>query len=108
MLFNGAFHFLVDKRSRLREIRETLRPGGAFALGHCFSRSQFADEPMHDFFFSLIEDPVYPLTWREIREMVQEAGFAILRQFHRGSHSYLVAERLADGGAAPAPNGAAR
>jgi len=94
VLFNGAFHFISDKRARLREIHEVLRPNGLVVIGHCFCRSNFADEPMHDLYFSLLENPYWAITFRELRALVRESGFAEIREFHRGSHSYLLAERL--------------
>jgi SAM-dependent methyltransferase len=93
VLFNGAFHFIEQKPQRLREIWRALRPGGLLALGHCFSHSGFADEPMHDFYFSMLADRAYVLPWLRIKELVGEVGFDIQHEFHRGSHSYLLAER---------------
>lgn len=105
VLFVGAFHFISDKAARLREIWRALRPGGVLALGHCFSHSGFGDETMHDFYFSMISDRAYVLPWSTIKELVSEAGFAIYREFHRGSHSYLVAERSPDSPPATAMDG---
>jgi SAM-dependent methyltransferase len=102
ILFNGAFHFMADKASRLREMWRALRPGGALALGHCFSHSGFGDETMHDFYFSLISDRAYVLPWSSVKELVEEVGFNIFREFHRGSHSYLIAERPLTVAEAPA------
>ncbi|WP_242910562.1 class I SAM-dependent methyltransferase [Actinomadura terrae] len=93
VLFNGAFHFIEDKPARLREIWRALRPGGVFALGHCFSYSGFADQAMHDFYFSLLKDKAYILPWSTLKDLVSEAGFTIYKEFHRGSHSHLIAER---------------
>ncbi|MEH1015939.1 class I SAM-dependent methyltransferase [Micromonospora sp. CPCC 206060] len=93
VLFNGAFHFMKDQPARLREIWRALRPGGAFVLGHCFSYSGFADEAMHDFYFSLLEDKAYVLPWATLNDLVTEVGFVIFKELHRGSHSYLIAER---------------
>jgi SAM-dependent methyltransferase len=94
VLFNGAFHFISDKRAQLREIYEVLRPHGLLVIGHCFCRSGFPDEPMHDLYFSLLENGYWAITFQELRALVKETGFAELREFHRGSHSYLLAERL--------------
>jgi ubiquinone/menaquinone biosynthesis C-methylase UbiE len=94
ILFNGAFHFIKDKPARLREMHRVLRVGGLLVIGHCFSRSGFADEAMHDFYFSMIENECWPVSWESIRTMVVDAGFQELHQFHRGSHSYLFATRL--------------
>lgn len=96
ILFNGAFHFMQDKPARLREIHRALRPGGVLALGHCFSYSSFDDESMHNFYFSLLEDRAYVLPWNSVKELITAAGFALLTEFHRGSHSYLLAERTPD------------
>lgn len=94
VLFNGSFHFIEDKAARLREIRRVLRPGGLLVLGHCFCENGFADEPMHRLYFSLLEDASWPVPFAALRSMVADAGFAEVRQYHRGSHSYLLAERL--------------
>jgi ubiquinone/menaquinone biosynthesis C-methylase UbiE len=95
VLFNGAFHFIEDKRARLAEIHRVLRPGGLLVLGHCFCRSGFEDEPMHDLYFSLVANPSWVVTFEQLRDLVAEAGFAEVDQYHRGSHSYLLAERPA-------------
>lgn len=100
ILFNGAFHFVQDKQALLVQMWQALRPGGRLALGHCFSRSGFADERMHDFHFSLLENTSWPLPWTDLVELVGHCGFEVYKQFHRGSHSYLVARRNAD---APEP-----
>jgi SAM-dependent methyltransferase len=94
VLFNGSFHFIADKAARLREIHRVLRPGGLLVLGHCFCESGFADEPMHRLYFSLLADPAWPISFEALRSLVADAGFAELRTFHRGSHGYLLAERL--------------
>jgi SAM-dependent methyltransferase len=104
VLFMGAFHFMLDKRARLLELWRVLRPGGILALGHCYSRSGFDDEQMHDFQFSLIEDPVWPIPWVELKDLATACGFDIYKEFHRGSHSYLLARRRF---AAPDPLGGA-
>lgn len=94
VLFNGSFHFMLDKEERLREIHRVLRPGGLLVIGHCFSYSGFADQAMHELFFSLVDEDYWPLTWDELRGLVSDAGFREFRQYHRGSHSYVLAERL--------------
>jgi SAM-dependent methyltransferase len=93
ILFNGAFHFVRDKKALLVQMWRALRPGGRLAIGHCFSRSGFADERMHNFHFSLLENVSWPLPWTELVELVGHCGFEVYKQFHRGSHSYLVARR---------------
>jgi SAM-dependent methyltransferase len=93
ILFNGAFHFIVDKRARLLEMWRVLRPGGVLALGHCFSRSGFADEQMHDLQFSWLADRAHPVPWADLKNLVAECGFDVYKEFHRGSHSYLMARR---------------
>jgi SAM-dependent methyltransferase len=93
ILFNGAFHFIRDKAARLREMRRVLRPGGLLVVGHCFSRSGFEDESMHDLYFAFIENECWPVPWEQLQSMVADAGFFELRAYHRGSHSYLLAER---------------
>jgi ubiquinone/menaquinone biosynthesis C-methylase UbiE len=104
ILFNGAFHFIQDKATRLREMWRALRPGGLLALGHCFSHSGFADQSMHDFYFSLIDDRAYVLPWSRVKELVVEVGFVIDEEFHRGSHSYLLAERPVTATPLPGPS----
>ncbi len=101
ILFNGAFHFIADKPRLLRDMRRVLRPGGLLVIGHCFSRSGFADESMHDLYFSLIENDCFAEPWAAIRSYVSRAGFTELSQFHRGSHSYLLAVRDLNPGLAP-------
>lgn len=96
VLFNGAFHFIEDKPQRLREIWRALRPGGLLAIGHCFSFSGYADETMHDFYFSMLADRAHVLPWLRIKDLVEEVGFQPREEFHRGSHSYLIAVRPAD------------
>lgn len=92
VMFTGAFHFIEDKQARLREIHQVLRPGGILAIGHCFCRSNFEDEPMHDFYFSMVENTSWPIRFQELRSMVTDTGFQELHRYHRGSHSYLLAE----------------
>jgi SAM-dependent methyltransferase len=99
-LFNGAFHFIEDKQQILVQIWRAIRAGGRLAIGHCFSRSGFADERMHDFHFSLLENTSWPLPWAELIDLVTYCGFDVYKEFHRGSHSYLVGRRRAD---APEP-----
>jgi SAM-dependent methyltransferase len=101
ILFNGAFHFIKDKPALLRQMRTVLRPGGLLVIGHCFSRSGFADESMHDLYFSLIENDCFAEPWERIRSYVSRGGFEELSQFHRGSHSYLLAVRDRNPGEAP-------
>jgi SAM-dependent methyltransferase len=93
VLFNGAFHFMDDQPARLREIWQALRPGGIFALGHCYSYSGFYDEAMHDFFFSLLEDKAYVMPWATLKNMVTQVGFVIYKELYRGSHSYLIVQK---------------
>jgi SAM-dependent methyltransferase len=95
VLFNGSFHFIFDKPARLREIHQVLRPGGLLVLGHCYCRCGFADEPMHDLYFSLLEDQAWPVTFDQLRTLVADSGFHEIRSYFRGSHAYLLAERLA-------------
>lgn len=101
ILFNGAFHFIKDKQSLLMEMRRVLRPGGLLVIGHCFARSGFQDESMHDFYFSLIDLEYYCEPWADIRSYVSRAGFEETEEFHRGSHSYLVARRDMNPGPLP-------
>jgi SAM-dependent methyltransferase len=101
ILFNGAFHFIKDKPALLREMRRALRPGGLLVIGHCFSRSGFADESMHDLYFSIIENDCFAEPWEHVRSHVHRAGFEEFYQFHRGSHSYLLARRDTNPGDAP-------
>lgn len=92
IMFNGAFHFIKNKETLLREMRQAMRPGGLLVIGHCFCRSSFPDEPMHSFYFSLMEDPSWPITFEELRSIVADAGFHEIHKYHRGSHSYILAE----------------
>ena len=101
ILFNGAFHFIKDKPSLLREMRRVLRPGGLLVIGHCFSRSGFSDEAMHDVYFHMIENACFVESWEAVRSHVSRSGFEELSQFHRGSHSYLTARRDLNPGEAP-------
>ncbi len=100
VLYNGSFHFVDDKAALLREIYRVLRPGGLLVLGHVFCRSGFADEAMHDLYFSLIENPSYIVDFEGLRRLAAEAGFSEVEQYHRGSHSYLLVER----GIEPSPD----
>ena len=93
VLFNGSFHFIDDKEARLREIHTALRPGGLLVIGHCFCHSGFADEAMHELYFSLLAESSWPISFERLRSMVSDAGFVENGQYHRGSHSYLLAER---------------
>jgi SAM-dependent methyltransferase len=96
ILFNGAFHFMKAQQDLLLQMWRALRAGGRLAIGHCFSRSGFADERMHDFHFSLLENASWPLPWGQLVDLVTSCGFDVYKQFHRGSHSYLVARRRPD------------
>ncbi|MDP5277118.1 class I SAM-dependent methyltransferase [Chengkuizengella axinellae] len=96
VLFNGAFHFIKDKRKMLKQIYKALRSEGLLVIGHCFSRSDFEDEHMHDFYFSMIENESWIVSWSEIKSLVEEVGFVITNEYYRGSHSYLLAEKLPD------------
>jgi len=100
VLFNGSFHFIKDKAARLDEIARALRPGGLLVIGHCFSFSGFADEAMHRFYFAMLEDESYPVAFDRLKQMVAAAGFSPAKTYHRGSHSYLLAERNATPSAA--------
>jgi SAM-dependent methyltransferase len=96
VLFNGSFHFVEDKRTMLEQIRRVLRPGGLLVLGHVFCRSGFADEAMHDLYFSLVENPSWILTFDGLRDLAAETGFVEVDRWHRGSHSFLLVERPLD------------
>lgn len=91
ILFNGAFHFIENKAALLREMNRVLRLGGLLVIGHCFVRSSFSDESMVDFYFSLLENDHWIVTWDELLGVVTDAGFVEVRRYHRGSHSYLLA-----------------
>lgn len=93
VLFNGSFHFIRDKRAMLSRLFRALRPGGLLVIGHCFCRSGFADEAMHDLYFSLVADESYIDRFDDLRSLAADSGFRETRQYHRGSHSYLLAER---------------
>jgi SAM-dependent methyltransferase len=94
ILFNGAFHFIHDKRTRLQEMAASLRLGGLLVIGHCFCQSGFSDESMHRFYFSTLSDRSYLITFEELRGLLSETGFKPYKEYHRGSHSYLIAERI--------------
>lgn len=96
VLFNGSFHFIQDKRARLQEIHSVLRPGGLLVIGHCFCRSNFVDEPMHQLYFSMLDNPIWLISFSSLQSLLRETGFLELHQYHRGSHSYILAERLPD------------
>ncbi|MEM9291117.1 MAG: class I SAM-dependent methyltransferase [Acidobacteriota bacterium] len=93
VLFNGSFHFIRDKAAMLRSVAAHLQPGGRLAIGHCFSSSGFEDEAMHRFYFSLLAEAFYLVPWDEIKRLTRDAGFVLIDEFHRGSHSYLVAQK---------------
>jgi SAM-dependent methyltransferase len=99
VMFNGSFHFISAKRERLVELWDMLRPGGLLCLGHTFARSGFADEGMREFYFSMLEDEVYALSWDELVALTEDVGYRQVRSFHQGSYSYLLVERPDEAGA---------
>lgn len=94
VLFNGSFHFIRDKQARLAELWTALRPGGLLCLGHTFARSGFPDEAMREFYFSMLEDDLFPLSWDELIALTEQAGYRPVRNFHQGSYSYLLVEKV--------------
>jgi SAM-dependent methyltransferase len=93
VLFNGAFHFILDKAARMREMAAAVRPGGLLVIGHCFCTNGFADEAMHHFYFSTLSDRAHVISFSALKTLASENGFKPFKEYHRGSHSYLLAER---------------
>lgn len=93
VLFNGAFHFIDDKIEMLKAIHAVLRPGGILVIGHCFCESGFEDEAMHRFYFSMLENPLHLISFAKLRTLVADSGFSVFKEYHRGSHSYIIAEK---------------
>lgn len=95
ILFNGAFHFIEDKKARLKEMYRVLRPGGALSLAHNFSYSGLEDESLIDFYFTLLKEEVYPIEFDTLQSLVADAGFMEEKgsQLYRGSYAYLTARK---------------
>jgi SAM-dependent methyltransferase len=98
VLFNGSLHFISDKRARLLEIWDILRPGGMVCLGQTFAPNGFPDQAMREFYLSMVGVPTFPMPWTELVGLVTSLGYRMTREFHQGSYAYLFAERPADTG----------
>jgi|SRR5579885_740454 SAM-dependent methyltransferase len=95
VLFIGAFHYIADKASCLRQIYQVLRPGGKLAIGHCFVRSGLPDEGVNDYMFSIAKESSYILSLHSLQTLLSASGFVILDELHRGSQYTVIVERPA-------------
>lgn len=95
ILFNGAFHFIEDKKARFKEMYRVLRPGGILSLAHNFSYSGLEDESFVEFYFTLLKEELYPIEFDTLQTLVADAGFVEEKgsQYHRGSFAYLTARK---------------
>jgi SAM-dependent methyltransferase len=108
VMFNGSLHFIKDKRARLSEIWNALRPGGLLCLGQTFAPNGYADQAMREFYMSMLSEPVYIASWTELIDLVTELGYRVTREFHQGSYGYLFAQRPVEDDQSAPGHGAAR
>ncbi len=80
-MISGAFHFVREKDTFLRDLFRVIVPGGKVALGNVVRKTEAFDQAAHDITCSMLTPPVIMSTPSELRSAISASGFELLDTF---------------------------
>jgi len=80
-MISGAFHFVRDKTTFLRDLYRAMTPGGKVALGNVVRQTTAFDQAAHDITCSMLTPPVLMSTPDELHSFISASGFKLVDIF---------------------------